>query len=200
MRWPSCSNHAPGNGDRPRMCAATSAAGRVQSIRASAGVTFAAIGGSLLRLLSSASAVAAFEAREPLDHQSRAERARRSCTSPVVSLSLIGVVAVSMTGPVSRPDIHLHHLHAGDRVARHHGAMDRRGAPPARQDGAVQVETAEARRVEDRARQQQAVGDNDGHIELQRRERVAILLRLEVQRGADRRCRAARRLRAPLSA
>ena len=42
MRWPSISNHAPGNGDRPRICRSTSRADLVQSMRASAGVILCA--------------------------------------------------------------------------------------------------------------------------------------------------------------
>ena len=53
---------------------------------------------------------------------------------------------------------------AVSRVAGHDGALDRRGAAPARQLRGVQVEAAEARRLEHGRRQDQAVGDDDGDV------------------------------------
>ena len=46
--------------------------------------------------------------------------------------------------------VHLHHHHAGLGIAGHDGAVDRRGAAPARQQRGVQVEAAERRRIENR--------------------------------------------------
>ncbi len=56
-----------------------------------------------------------------------------------------------------------------------------RGAAPARQQGGVQVETAEARRVEHRLRQEKPVGDDDRGIEIERGE--GPLFGLAFQRG-----------------
>ena len=53
---------------------------------------------------------------------------------------------------------------AVSRVAGHDGALDRRGAAPARQLGRVQIEASEARRLEHGRRQQQSVGDDDGGV------------------------------------
>ena len=102
-----------------------------------------------------------------------------SMQQPVVHIarrvvSLIGVFAVSITGPGIEPDIHLHHLHAGFGVARHHRTMDRRAPRQRGRMRAVQVETAQPRRIEDRLGQQQAVGDDHRHIEAQRGEGVAV--------------------------
>ena len=52
------------------------------------------------------------------------------------------------------------------------GALDRRRAAPARQQRGVQVEAAVARRVEDRLRQDQPVGDDDRDVGGVRREEL----------------------------
>ena len=44
------------------------------------------------------------------------------------------------------------------------GALDRRRAAPARQQRGVEIEAAEPRRLEDRLRQDQSIGDDDRDI------------------------------------
>ena len=61
---------------------------------------------------------------------------------------------------------HPHHRDAGFAVARHDGALDRRRAPPARQQRGVQVEAPLGRRVENGFRQDQAIGDDDRDVGL----------------------------------
>ena len=67
---------------------------------------------------------------------------------------------------------HAHDHDAGFRIARHDRALDRRGAAPARQQRAMQIEAAELRRIEDRLRQQQSIGDDDRRIECRARRTV----------------------------
>ena len=64
--------------------------------------------------------------------------------------------------------LHAHHHNGGLGVAGHDGPLDGRRSAPARQRGGVQVEAAEARRSEDRPRQQQPVGDDDRGIRIER--------------------------------
>ena len=61
-------------------------------------------------------------------------------------------------------------LIAGLGVAGQDRALDRRRTTPARQERGVQVDAAEPRAVEDRARQQQAVGADDREIRAERGE------------------------------
>ena len=63
-----------------------------------------------------------------------------------------------------QPFAHLHDLDAGLAVAGHDGALDRRGAAPARQQRGVDVDAAEPRRLENGLGQDQAIGDDDGDI------------------------------------
>jgi hypothetical protein len=60
---------------------------------------------------------------------------------------------------------HAHHHDAGFRISRHDSALDRRRAPPARQERGMEIEASESRRVEDRTRQQQAVGNDHRRVE-----------------------------------
>jgi hypothetical protein len=72
--------------------------------------------------------------------------------------------------PGVEPPLHLHDRHSGRLVAGEDGALDRSRAAPARQQGGVDIEAAMARRLEDRQRQDQAVGGDDRGIEVERRE------------------------------
>ena len=103
-----------------------------------------------------------------------------------------------------RPDRHLRcrkdradiealvHSHDGDarlRIARHDRALDRRGAPPARQQRSMGIDAAEPRRGKHGRRQDQAVGDRDREVRTQRRERRLRLLGLQARRSPDRKPR-----------
>ena len=102
--------------------------------------------------------------------RSAPSRASASCNSPAVMSGPIGMRSTHRHRAGVEPLVHLHHRDAGLGVARHDRAVDRRGAAPARQQRGVQVEAAERRRVEDRLRQDQAVGDDDRGIGLVRGE------------------------------
>jgi len=65
---------------------------------------------------------------------------------------------------------HLHHGDAGLEVASLYCALDRRRAAPARQQGGVAVDAAQARRVEHHLRQDQAVGDHHHQVRFERRQ------------------------------
>jgi hypothetical protein len=60
--------------------------------------------------------------------------------------------------------VHLHDRDAGLGVAGLDRAMDRRGAAPARQQRAVDVQAAQARQVQHPLRQDQAVGGDHQHV------------------------------------
>ena len=69
------------------------------------------------------------------------------------------------------------HLDDGDPglpVAREQGALDRRGAAPARQQRGVQVDAAETWRLEDGFGQDQTVGGDHGEIRAQAGERLLL--------------------------
>ena len=63
---------------------------------------------------------------------------------------------------------HPHQADAGLVVAGEYRGLDRRGAAPARQDGAVHVQTAVCRHVEHRLRQDKSIGGDDQYVGLQR--------------------------------
>ena len=84
--------------------------------------------------------------------------------------------------PGVEPGVHLHHGDAGLGVAGLDGAVDRRGAAPARQQRAVDIQAAQAgpaigvRRlhgVKHPLRQDQPVSGHHQHIELRRLQRLA---------------------------
>ena len=60
--------------------------------------------------------------------------------------------------------VHPHDGDAGLGVAGHDGAVDRRGAAPARQQRGVQIEAAERHRFQDRLGKDQAIGDHDRRL------------------------------------
>ena len=60
--------------------------------------------------------------------------------------------------------LHPHEIDAGLGVAGHQRALNRRGAAPARQQRSVEIEAAQLRRRQNRRRQDQAVGDDDGDV------------------------------------
>ena len=68
-------------------------------------------------------------------------------------------------GPLVEPLRHAHDLDAGLSVAGHDGALDGGCAAPAGQEGGVQVEGAQARRLQHLAGQDLAVGDHHGGVE-----------------------------------
>jgi len=80
---------------------------------------------------------------------------------------------------------HAHDLDAGDPVAGHDGALDGGGPAPARQQAGVDVETAEAGRVEHLFQQDLAVGDDHGGVEIEGLEGGDLLGRLHAGGRAD---------------
>ncbi len=89
------------------------------------------------------------------------------------------------------PLLHAHHGDARLGVARHDGALDRGGAAPAREKRSMEVEAAERRLAEDAARQDHAVGDDDGDVGIVRPEELGGLLApqaLGVSTGRPNRC------------
>ena len=72
-------------------------------------------------------------------------------------------------GPGVEALVELHHAHAGLGVAREHGALDGCRAAPARQQREVQVHEAEARRVEQRLREELSERDDHPEVGVERR-------------------------------
>jgi len=85
--------------------------------------------------------------------------------------------------------LHAHDHHTGFRIARHDGALNRRGAPPARQERCVQIEAAEPRRSQDGLGQKHAIGHDDCGIHTKRRERRLFLRIFQRERRAHRQSR-----------
>ena len=83
------------------------------------------------------------------------------------------------------PLIHMHHHHAGLGITRHHGALDGRGAAPARQQGAMQIEAAQPGRIQNGFGQQQAVSDHHRGIEAQRRKGGLFVGAFQGKRSAN---------------
>ncbi len=162
---PATSNQAPGKGDRPRMWASTSAAGRDQSMRASAGVILLGIG-RLADLFRAGDAAA-------LDGGQRPGPQAGADVRHALGQAGGGVVGADVhdlgqqDGPLVQTLGHAHDLDAGLAVAGHDGALDRGGAAPARQQRAMQVETAQTRRLQHLGLEDLAVGDDAGGIEIQ---------------------------------
>ena len=65
-----------------------------------------------------------------------------------------------------QPGLHLHDGNAGFAVAGLDGSLDGRCAAPARQQGGVAVDTAQARDVQHRLRQDQPVGHHHQQVRL----------------------------------
>ena len=84
-----------------------------------------------------------------------------------------------------QPGLHPHDADAGFRIPRHDRPLDRRRPPPARQQRGVKVETAMARRIQHRLRQEEAIGHHHRHIGVQRGQSLAVRRIAKVQRGAD---------------
>ena len=164
-RSPFTSVQAPGAGDRPRIRQSISRAAFVQSMRVSSFENLLGVGHAIFGLLSARrpSRVPAPQTLAP-SGQRRAAPARRAARHRSCARS-VARSAIS-TGPVSRPSSMRMTHHAGLRIACHDRALDRRGAAPARQQRAVQIEAAQPRRIQDRFRQDQPVGDDDRRIEL----------------------------------
>ena len=69
--------------------------------------------------------------------------------------------------PSIQPLLHAHDGDAAFGVARQHGGVDRRRAPPARQQRGMDVPAAQARRVEHLCGQDQPIGGDDRDIGMQ---------------------------------
>jgi hypothetical protein len=79
----------------------------------------------------------------------------------------------------------LHEGDAGLRITRLDGPMDGGGAAPARQEGGVDVDAAQARHVEHRLRQDQAVGGHHHDIRPRLRDGLARFPGFQVIRLGD---------------
>ena len=88
--------------------------------------------------------------------RSRADRAARRRSCPARSAR----VPRQADRPGVEPLVHAHNGRRRLRVPGHDGALDRRGAAPARQGRGMQVEAAVPRRLEHRLRQDQPVSDD----------------------------------------
>ena len=82
--------------------------------------------------------------------------------------------------------LHLLDLDARHLIPGHDGPLDRRRPAPARQEGGVQVETAQPRRIERLLRQDLAVSDHGSEIEVQRSDLGDDLRVAETLRRGDR--------------
>ena len=83
--------------------------------------------------------------------------------------------------PGIEPGLHLHDGDAGFGIAGQDRALDRRRAAPARQQRGVDVDAAEARHVEHRLRQDQAVGGDHHDVGA---DRAHALLRGRIASGS----------------
>ena len=110
------------------------------------------------------------QAGDGFDHRFRAERGE-----PVVQAAA-GVRGGNRRAHLEQhragvePCFHLHHGDAALRVAGFHRALDRRGAAPARQQRGVAVDAAQARDIEYRLGQDQAIGDHHHQVRAQGRQ------------------------------
>ena len=84
------------------------------------------------------------------------------------------------------PRLHAHDTDARLFIARENGALNGRGAPPARQERGVNVEAAELWRIENRARKNEAIGHDHSGIKPERRELRLHLGGFQAFRRADR--------------
>jgi hypothetical protein len=76
-------------------------------------------------------------------------------------------VSEASTGPSSRPSVMRMTCTPVTAVAGHDRPLDRRGAAPARQQRGVQVEAAQARRVQHLRGQDLAEGDHHGGVQFE---------------------------------
>jgi hypothetical protein len=121
-----------------------------------------------------------------------------SCRCAVVSPARWRRARSSSMSPVSRPASICMMVTPVSRIARFDGAMDRRGAAPARQQGRVDVEAAQARQVQHPLRQDQAIGGHHHHVGPRGQQRFArgcrivgvLAVQAQAARLGDRRCRA----------
>ena len=90
--------------------------------------------------------------------------ARRSCSSPAVSSGPIGGALHQADGAGVEPLLDAHDRDAGLGVAGEMSALDGRRAAPARQKRGMDIEAAEARRFEDRLRQDLPIGDHHADV------------------------------------
>ena len=80
---------------------------------------------------------------------------------------------------------HLHDGYSGVGVSGQNRALHGCGTAPAREQGAVDIEAAHFRGVEDRPRQDQAIGGNHGGIQIKRSKGRLLFVALEGGRGTD---------------
>ncbi len=76
----------------------------------------------------------------------------------------IGIFPALRIGPRVQFLLYFHEGDAGFRVAGHHRALHRRRAAPARQQRGMDVEAAQAGRLDHRLRQDQSISDDDSGI------------------------------------
>ena len=161
-RVPSTVVHAPGRGLPARTMRASSAAGRVR-------VELELLDGELVgvgRLAGLRSRRACVGmAGQRVDEQLGAERRRAGPrSSPAVSSAPIGVHGARVHRPGVETGFELHEAHAGLGVAGEDRPLDRRRAPPARQQREVHVHEPARQRVEQRLREELAERDDDAEL------------------------------------
>ena len=70
--------------------------------------------------------------------------------------------------PGIQPCLHLHDAHASLCIPGHDGAMNGGGPPPPGQEAGVDIQTATRGRIQNRLRQNEAIGHHHRHIRLER--------------------------------
>ena len=130
-------------------------------------------------------------ASAPSWRRARHAARRPSCRGPMATRPS------RQTGPVSRPSVEAHDRDAALPVAGHDGAIDGRGASPARQQRGVEIEGAVARGVENWFRQDQPIGHDHGGIGVERDGSAPAPRRFSAARACARQDPPARRPAAP---
>ncbi len=90
--------------------------------------------------------------------------ASASCSVAAVSLGRMVHGSLQEDGAGIQGRLHAHEGDAGLAVAGEERALNGRGAAPARQQRGVHIDAAEPRRIEQRLRQNEPVGDHDQHV------------------------------------
>ena len=104
------------------------------------------------------------DARQGLHQGLRAQRGKAVVQAAAGLVRRDGEAFDQVYRPGIQALLHLHDGHTGLGVARLDRALDRRRPAPARQDGGMDVDAAQARRLQHRLRQQQAVGHHHHQV------------------------------------
>ena len=104
------------------------------------------------------------QARQRRDDRLRAQPRQAIVQAGAVVVGADGLALDEQHRPGVQAFVHLHDGDAGLGVAGLDGALDGRGAAPARQERGVDVQAAEARRAQHLRGQEQAVGGHHHHV------------------------------------